>query len=207
MPSKRKPKADVTPVLLMAGGIPVYCAHTAIVQTSKVNPHPRNPNRHPEQQISLLGKVIVGQGWRNAIVVSKLSNRVIKGHAILEAAKLMGLSHVPIDVQDYKDEASELADMVADNRIAELADMDMDALKGLLQDLDDGNFDMDLTGFDTVSIEELMQQYHPDISGGKVTDEQITTSKENISASAENNARQRKVICPNCGGTFEIQET
>ncbi|MBQ8926094.1 MAG: DNA methylase, partial [Clostridia bacterium] len=41
-----------------AGGIPVFCAHDAIVKTSEMRPNPKNPNEHPDDQIRLLGEVI-----------------------------------------------------------------------------------------------------------------------------------------------------
>jgi site-specific DNA-methyltransferase (adenine-specific) len=109
--------------------------------------HPRNYNTHPAEQIRLLAKIIKHQGWRNPITVSKRSGYVVKGHGRLAAALQLGCSEVPVDVQEYKDEASEYADMIADNRIAELAEADQDALKELLTDDVFEGFDLDLTGF------------------------------------------------------------
>lgn len=133
----------------------VFCAHTELADTEKLVPNPRNPNRHPESQIKLLAKIIRAQGWRNPIVVSKRSGFVIKGHGRLDAAKLLECEKVPVDFQDYENEAAEWADMLADNRIAELAETDDDELKKLIQELD-GQIDLDLTGFDAFSIDELL---------------------------------------------------
>jgi DNA modification methylase len=133
----------------------VFCAHTELVETEKLVPNPRNPNRHPESQIKLLAKIIGAQGWRNPIVVSKRSGFVIKGHGRLDAAKLLECEKVPVDFQDYENEAAEWADMLADNRIAELAETDDEELKKLIQELD-GQIDLDLTGFDAFSIDELL---------------------------------------------------
>jgi ParB-like chromosome segregation protein Spo0J len=119
--------------------------------------HPRNYNTHPSEQIRLLAKIIQHQGWRNPITVSKRSGFVVKGHGRLAAAMLLKTEKVPVDVQDYKDEASEVADMIADNRIAELAEADTDALKGLLIDDVFDNFDLDLTGFDAEEINSLLK--------------------------------------------------
>ena len=55
-----------------------------------------------------------------------------------------------------------MADMVADNQIASLAEMDRAVLKDILQELDTGAFDMLLTGFDLPAIEALMTAIHPD---------------------------------------------
>jgi len=139
--------------------IPVYCSHTEMVDIAKINPHPRNPNKHPESQIKLLAKIIK-QGWRAPITVSNRSGFIIKGHARLAAAKLLGVNQAPVDLQDYKNEAEEYADLLADNRLSELAEMDLSSLKDLLEELDTGAFDTDLTGYDEKAIEELMTQFY-----------------------------------------------
>lgn len=149
--------------------IKIECAHDEMVQIEKLIPHPRNPNKHPEKQIALLVKIIAAQGWRNPIVVSSRSGFITKGHARLEAAKILGCDAVPVDFQGYENEASEYADMIADNRIAELAEPSLPEIKDLLEELDTGAFDMDLTGFDTESIEKLMTQFHVPVDG--LTDE------------------------------------
>lgn len=141
----------------MSDSIPVFCAHSEMVAIEKLIPNPRNPNRHPENQIKLLAKIIKGQGFRNPIVVSKRSGFVIKGHGRLEAAKLLEMTEVPVDFQDYENEAAEWADMIADNRIAEIADTDEDELKSLLKELD-GKIDLDLTGFDGDSLDDLLDR-------------------------------------------------
>lgn len=140
----------------------VQCAHAKMVEVEKLKPHPRNPNTHPETQVKLLANIIAKTGWRSPIVVSKLSGYITKGHGRLAAAKLLGLKKVPIDEQEYADEAAEMADMVADNRIAELAEFDRAVLKDILSDLDTGSFDMLLTGFDVSSIEALMTALPPE---------------------------------------------
>jgi ParB-like chromosome segregation protein Spo0J len=132
--------------------IKVYCSHTEMRDPVSLVEHPRNYNTHPAEQIRLLAKIIKHQGWRNPITVSKRSGYVVKGHGRLAAAMLLKCEEVPIDLQDYKDEASELADMIADNRIAELAEADQDALKGLLLDETFNDFDIELTGFSSESL-------------------------------------------------------
>ncbi len=133
----------------------VFCAHTDMVETAALVENPRNPNRHPENQIVALAKIIKHQGWRNAIVVSKRSGFIVKGHGRLKAAQMLQLEHVPVDYQDYENEAAEWADMVADNKIAELSQIDKDELASLVSDLD-GILDLELTGFDSGEIDELL---------------------------------------------------
>lgn len=136
--------------------VAVNCAYVRMERTDSLKPNPRNPNTHPEEQIKLLANIIAKTGWRSPIVVSKRSGFVVKGHGRLMAAQLLGLKSVPVDFQEYDNDEAELADMVADNRIAELAEFDRAILKDILQELDTGSFDMLQTGFDLESIESLM---------------------------------------------------
>jgi len=77
----------------------------------------------------MLAKIMEFQGWRLPIVVSKSSGFIVRGHGRLLAAQRLGLKKVPIDEQDYENEAQEWADLIADNRIAELAETDRATLK------------------------------------------------------------------------------
>ena len=135
----------------------IYCAHTDVVATDSLIENPRNPNRHPEDQIIALAKIIRHQGWRNPIVVSRRSGFVVKGHGRLLAARMLGLENVPVDYQDYENEAAEWADMVADNKIAELSNMDEDELNAIIRELD-GQIDLELTGFQTSEINNILSQ-------------------------------------------------
>lgn len=133
----------------------VYCANTGVVSIDTLQPNPRNPNRHPKAQIELLAKIIRHQGWRNPVVVSARSGFVVKGHARIEAAKILGATAVPVDLQKYESEAQEWADMVADNKIAELAQTDIDIVRQLILDMN-GAIDIDLFGIPDFQIEPFI---------------------------------------------------
>lgn len=139
--------------------IKVHCAYDEMVDIIKLTPNPRNPNQHSDRQIELLAKIIEHQGWRVPITVSKRSGFVVRGHGRLLAAEALGLDEVPVDYQDYANEAEEWADLIADNRLSELSHMDNQMLKDLIQEIDTGEIDLTLTGFDESEIERLMTQY------------------------------------------------
>lgn len=187
-------------------GIAVYCSNTAIIPIGQMKPHPKNPNKHPQNQITLLAKIIKVQGWRAPITVSDLSGFIIKGHARLEAAKMLGLSAVPVDAQHYDNEEAEYSDMLADNRIAELSELDMSGVKDILQELDTGKLDMDLTGYDSVSIETLMNQYHPTIDRSHVSNEDVSDARSGINNSVGSTEDKRSILCPKCGHNFLIDK-
>lgn len=121
------------------------CAYNQEVEIDKLIPHPRNPNKHNNKQISLLAKIIEKQGWRNPITVSKKSGYVVAGHARLKAAKSLGCKTVPVDYQDFEDDAMEYAHMVADNKIAELSKIDMSMINVDVMEFGP-DFDLDLLG-------------------------------------------------------------
>jgi hypothetical protein len=140
--------------------IPVHCAHTSLVDPNTLKPNPVNPNRHSAHQIQLLASIIQEQGWRNPVTVSKRSGLIVRGHGRLEAALLIGCATIPVDEQDYGSEAEELADLLADNRLSELAELDEDDLRRVLKSIADADpdFDIELTGFMEDEIRKLMDE-------------------------------------------------
>ena len=106
------------------------------------------------------------------------------------AAKELGLETVPVDFQDYSSEADETADLLADNRVSELARLDETLLVGLLENLRQANFDLGLTGFDDAAFDLLIRgtavpEYEPEY------DEAVA-------------GEVRTVVCPKCGSTFPV---
>jgi DNA modification methylase len=129
----------------------IKCAHTELVDTQTLVANPRNPNKHSDAQIKLLAKILKYQGWRSPIVVSKRSGFIVKGHGRLAAARLNGWSAVPVDRQDYINEADEWADMIADNEIARLAEADHAMIRELAIEMPEG-FDLDLLGIPDLDL-------------------------------------------------------
>lgn len=169
-----------------ADGVPVFCAHDAIVDVAKLVPNPKNPNTHPDNQIQLLGRIIRQTGWRAPITVSTRSGFIVKGHGRLSAALLEGVKEVPVDYQNYTNEAEEYADLVADNRIAELAEIDQKKLADIFADIDTGEIPMELTGFTEEEVESLItglsEALHSDLTNPdevpEAPEEGMTVTKE-----------------------------
>jgi len=136
-------------------GIAAHCSFDRAVDLVDLVEHPSNPNKHSDKQIALLAKIIRNQGWRNPIVVSNRSGFIISGHGRLAAARLLDVETVPVDYQDFASEAEEHAHLIADNRIAELAEIDKGELISLLGELD-GQIDLELTGFDLDTYSKLL---------------------------------------------------
>lgn len=127
------------------------------VKISKLIPHPKNPRIHPDSAIEKLTKSIKEFGWTNPILVSK-DNFILAGHARLKAAERAGLKEVPVIYLPFEGSKAE-AYMIADNKIQDETEWDFPKLKDLLQELDTGEFDIEITGFDENEIENLMTQF------------------------------------------------
>ena len=165
----------------------VHCSHAQLVDVTELVANPRNPNKHSDKQVALLAKIIRHQGWRSPITVSNRSGFVVTGHGRLQAAILLGEQLVPVDRQDFASEADEWAHLVADNRIAELADADKSMIADLLKDLDSGGLDMDLTGFDEDAFAAIIDD--PQFEPGTEEDQGKLDKK-------------KPVTCPNCSHEF-----
>ena len=160
--------------------IAVHCKHTKMEDVVNLVPHPQNPNKHPDKQIALLAKIIRNSGWRSPIVVSKKTGFIVSGHGRLEAAKLLNVQNVPVDVQEFASEADEYAHLVADNRIAELSGLSDDKLSELLSGLSDQGYDMELTGFGDDEVSKLLELKQEDVEGEIKFSEAISESNNYI---------------------------
>lgn len=137
-----------------------------MVDISKLKPHPKNRNKHPEAQIARLAEILKYQGFRYPIKVSKLSGFITSGHGRLLAAKKLGLKKVPVNFQPYDSKAQEYADLQADNAIALWAELDLDAIGVDVKELGK-DFNLDMLGFQDFNIPSATS------SGGKCDEDEI----------------------------------
>lgn len=122
------------------------------LEIDKIKPHPKNPNKHPQDQIDRLAKIIEYQGWRVPLIISKQSGFLLAGHGRLMAAKKIGSKSVPVLFQDFDDEDQEYAFMTSDNAITEWAELNLSQISDDLQHLDGSGFDIDLLGIQDFNL-------------------------------------------------------
>lgn len=154
-------KSSAPPRAKTPDGCAVYCSFDKIVPIRELKPNPDNPNTHGDSQIKLLGDIIESTGWRAPITVSKRSGLIVKGHGRRMAAIHKGLQYAPVEYQDYATDAEERADLLADNRIAELAEMDEGKLADMIKDIQ-GEISTELAGYTAKDIENLLGEVKPD---------------------------------------------
>ncbi len=147
---------EATPREVTPDGIPVFCSFDELVEIEKAIPNPKNPNQHGTEQVRLLGSIIQANGWRAPITISKRSGFIVKGHGRRLAALAIGSEHVPVDYQEYASEAEEWADLIADNRLAELSTLDTTLLVDMIGEMDTGEIPLELTGYTEDDLAEIL---------------------------------------------------
>ena len=112
-------------------------------KVAELKPYPKNAKKHPAKQIEQIAASIREFGFNQPVVVDE-DGVIIVGHGRYEAAKLLGLSEVPvIEAKLSKEKAK--AYRLADNKLNE-SGWDLDLALDDLRELSDELFD--LTGFD-----------------------------------------------------------
>jgi len=134
----------------------VKCSYDKLVPIGELKPHPKNPNKHSESQIARLSQIIDYQGMRSPVIVSRLSGFVVVGHGRLEAAKKCGAVDIPVNYQEFKSEEQEYAHIVADNAIAEWANLDLESIKAEANGFED--FDLELLAVPDLNINEVIEK-------------------------------------------------
>lgn len=130
-----------------------------MMQLGDLKPAERNARTHSKKQIKRIASSIREFGFLNPVIIDD-ANMILAGHGRLEAARQVGLTHVPVVRFDHLTAAQKRAYLIADNRIAEQAGWDREMLAIELGELVDllpiEGFDISLTGFDTPEIDLLL---------------------------------------------------
>jgi hypothetical protein len=105
----------------------------------------------------MLADLVRSVGWRFPIVVSKRSGFIIAGHARLLAAQRLGLEVVPVDFQEFATESEEMIQLLADNKIPELAKRDPDTERVLMERLLAENTSTAMMGYLPKEVNALMR--------------------------------------------------
>jgi ParB-like nuclease domain len=132
------------------------------VPLASILPKPINPRTHSWQQIEALAHSIEAFGFNAPILVDG-ENRVVAGHARLEAARLLGLQEVPVIRLDHLTEAQAKAYMLADNKLTDRSGWDDAKVAIVLKALSEMEleFEIEATGFETAEIDLRIQSLDP----------------------------------------------
>lgn len=146
---------------------------------NKINPaiyNPRKDLKPGDPEYDKLKKSILEFDMVEPLVWNKRTGNLVGGHQRLKILKELGIRKVDVSVVDLS-EVKEKALNLALNKIQ--GEWDFPALKDLLEELDTGEFDIEITGFDIKEIEDLMSQFHVP-SEGLTDDDTIPDATESI---------------------------
>lgn len=137
--------------------IRILCEFKEMVKVKDLKPYPNNPNVHPAKQIEELAFVIKNDAWRVPIIVSNRSGCIVAGHGRLAAAKLLDMTEVPVDRQDFESDELEYAFVVADNGLSEWSEIDRAMVNEKMPDLGP-DFDIRMLGLENFTLDVSEQR-------------------------------------------------
>ena len=127
----------------------------------EVHPYENNPRKN-DNAVDAVAASIKQYGFLVPLVISA-EHEIIAGHTRYKAAGRLGLSTVPCVIADELSEDQIKAFRLADNKVGELAQWDVDLLPLELADIAQ---DMAVFGFESISEEEFGEEFTLD-SGEK----------------------------------------
>jgi DNA modification methylase len=124
---------------------------------TELEPDPQNPRQHSPKQIRQIALSIKTFGFNVPVLIDS-TGKVIAGHGRLLAARQLDLDKVPTILLDHLNEAQARAFMIADNKLTENAEWDLQLLGEQMRDLSllDLDFDIEITGFETAEIDLMI---------------------------------------------------
>jgi DNA modification methylase len=127
--------------------------------TPSITPYERNPRVHNGKQVKQIVESIREFSFNNPILVDE-NNVVIAGHGRLLAAEHLGMDRVPAVRLTHLSEARKRAYRIADNKLTENGEWDVDLLKLEFLEMDklDLDFSLDVTGFDVGDIDIMLDE-------------------------------------------------
>ncbi len=163
------------------------------VAVDSLVPYINNPRKN-DRAVDIVAGSIAEFGFRNPILVDK-AGVIIAGHTRLLAARKVGLKTVPVIRVEDLTPAQVKAYRIADNKTAEFSGWDLGMLKGEFQELQDSNFDLELTAFSLGEIEGVMEGPKAlDIDGDAIAD------------TNDGDTKKQTCFCPKCGFEFEVRQ-
>lgn len=117
------------------------------IDITKLQPYKKNAKKHGKSQIEKIKASILEFGFLTPCLIDKDFN-LIAGHGRLAAAEELGLKKLPCVFIEGLTEDQRRAYILADNRLSELGEWDMDLVSEELEELNEHGFDLELTGFE-----------------------------------------------------------
>ena len=134
----------------------------AKIPVGELIPYVNNSRTHSDAQVAQIAASIKEFGWTNPILVDG-EKGIIAGHGRLMAARKLGMKEVPVIELKHLTDAQKKALVIADNKLGLNSEWDEELLKIEFQDLLDGGFNINLTGFDEGTVEDYLNEEDVDL--------------------------------------------
>lgn len=131
------------------------CTPIKRVATVDLIPYANNSRVHSDEQVNQIASSIKEFGFLNPIIVDG-DNGIIAGHGRVMAANKLGIKELPCVDASHLSEAQKKAYVIADNKLALNAEWDFDLLKIEVESLQEDDFKLDLLGFGTGELNEIL---------------------------------------------------
>ena len=123
------------------------------VDVDLLRPYGNNAKVHGDDQVEKLCRSIQEFGFISPCLIDS-DNNVIAGHGRILAAKKLGMKKVPCLFVEGLSEEQRRAYTLADNRLTELGEWNMEMVQIEIGELEMADFDVSLTGFDEIQNNE-----------------------------------------------------
>jgi ParB-like chromosome segregation protein Spo0J len=128
--------------------------HTELWPIDKFVPYVRNPRKN-DAAVDRMCASIREFGFKVPCLV-RSDGEVVDGHLRLKAARKLGITEIPVILCDEWTAAQVKAFRLMVNRSVMWADWDEELLALELQEIQESDFDLSLTGFDPGEIDGLL---------------------------------------------------
>ena len=132
-----------------------------LLPISEILPYAKNPRKN-EKSVKFVKESIRQFGFKVPIIIDS-KREIVCGHTRLLAAKSLGLSEVPCIVADDLTDEQIKAFRLADNKVGEFSDWDLDLLNNELSEI--AEIDMGDFGFDLSEDEEETEVVEDEVPG------------------------------------------
>lgn len=126
---------------------------------SELLPASYNPRKISSDALGRLTKSLHELGNLQPITWNAKTGRIVGGHQRLKCYMAMGVDVVDVWAV-WLDEKQEKTANIALNKLS--GEFDLPQLKDLIEELDTGEFDLDIIGFGAEELAELMEQTAPE---------------------------------------------
>ena len=161
------------------------------IRLEDLKPYKRNTKKHTAEQIEQIKESIRAFGNCDPIAIWGDKNIIVAGHGRYLALKELGYKEAYCVRLDHLTEKERKAYSIAHNKLTMNTGFDNELLKLEFEELQDIDFDLELTGFADWELDSLLNP---------VSDEDL---QDFFVEKEEKPKEPKKIQCPSCGCEFE----